>query len=407
MPDSTASEVETCIPWRISNKNPMTKMRGQVHQRSFALIHIMFGLWFDDKCHSTSQIEIHTISARLVIASQSLSGGKKIVQGEVYRYGNTSWVKTVKTKLQVGLSQGQKMQDFENFVAAARMIFSGGIPYGKIAFFAPSWTAIWIYPFVLMPEPFNQWMWQFATIVAIAITCILTVPKSRLFPMLVIFSPPSLLTLVAGQLSAFVALASTGLLLEVTNRRRTWVLLACAFVALSKPHLAALPIAITLITLMRKKESGKAVCIVAFFIGLGLAFEVLVPHSTLQWVRAMFSGDYKTGDIDSLQHVLLSSGTRISIGTGYFQGSIFFFIPFFIMYLYVYFKESLTPRTIALTLSIIFVILPYYRLYDFTMLIYAVGVLYQGTIALLRPHQIAGKPTDLLKPHSSPSGVRI
>lgn len=299
------------------------------------------------------------------------------------------------------------MQDFENFVAAASMIFSGGIPYGKIAFFAPSWTAIWIYPFVLIPEPWNQWMWQFATIVAIAITCIITVPKSRLFPFLVIFSPPSLLTLVAGQLSAFVALAATGLLLEVSNRRRIWILLACSFLTLSKPHLAAFPLAIAVITLIRKKESWKAVCIVAFFIGLGIVFELLLPHSTRQWVNAMFSGDYKTGNIDSLQHVLLSSGTKISIGTGYFQGSILFFLPAFILYLHIYFKESLTPRTIALTLSIIFLILPYYRLYDFIMLIYAVGILYQQTINVLRLQQIADKQTDVQKPLPSPSGVRI
>lgn len=270
------------------------------------------------------------------------------------------------------------MQDFEHFLSATSVIFSGGIPYGKIAFFAPSWTSLWIFPFVLIPKPLNLWIWQFAILVAVVATCMITIPKSRLFPLLIIFSPPSLLTLIAGQLSAFVALASTTLLLETANRRRIWVVLICCFVATSKPHIAALPIAIALITLIRQREYQKVIYIVAFFVGLGLLSELLIPNNTLQWLKAMFSGDYKTGDLSSLQHVLLSNGTKVSIGRGYFQGSLFIFIPFFIVYLYYYFKESLTPRVIALTLSIMFLILPYFRLYDLMMLVYATGILYQG-----------------------------
>lgn len=268
------------------------------------------------------------------------------------------------------------MMDFENFLSAASAVFSGSIPYGKIQFFAPAWTSIWIYPFVLIPEPLNQWIWQFAIVVAVAATCAITVPKSRLFPLLMIFSPPSILMLVVGQLSAFVALAATALLLEVVNRRRIWVLLACSFIALSKPHLAILPISIALITLVRKRDILKAVCIVAFLVCLALLFEVLIPNSTFQWIKAMFSGDYKVGDL----YLFLPNDIMISLGEFYFQGSIPCFIPVFIMYLYYYFKESLTPRTIALTLSIVFLILPYYRLYDLVMLIYAGGILYQEVI---------------------------
>lgn len=268
------------------------------------------------------------------------------------------------------------MMDFENFLLAASMVFSGSIPYGKIQFFAPAWTSIWIYPFVLIPEPLNQWVWQLAIIVAVAATCAITVPKSRLFPLLVIFSPPSILMLVVGQLSAFVALACTALLLEVVNRQRIWVLLACSFIALSKPHLAALPISIALVTLVRQRDILKAVCIVAFLVGLAVLFELLIPNSTLQWIKAMLSGDYKVGNL----YLFLANGSVIPIGDFYLQGSILCFIPVFIWYVYCYFKESLTPRTIALTLSIMFLALPYYRLYDFVMLIYAVGILYQEVI---------------------------
>ena len=292
------------------------------------------------------------------------------------------------------------MVDFENFISAARTVFSGGIPYGK-HFFAPIWTAIWIYPFVLIPEPLNQWIWQFAIIIAVVTTCVLTIPKSRLFPVLIIFSPPTIYLLVDGQFSAFVALACTALLLEVAAKRRIWVLLVCSFIALSKPHLALLPISIALLTLLRKKDIGKAVSIVACLVGLTLLFELLIPNSTLQWIEAMFSGDYKVGNL----YLSLPNGLIVSLGEFYFQGSITVFIPVFIIYLYYYFQESLTPRTIALTLCIMFLVLPYYRLYDLAMLIYPVGILYQETIKQYNLFSIQQKQSGLLTQETSP--VRV
>ena len=289
------------------------------------------------------------------------------------------------------------MGDFENFISATRIIFSGGIPYGKIAFFAPSWTSLFIFPFVLISKPFNTWIWQFASMVAVAATCMITIPKSRLFPLLIIFSPPSLLLLIVGQLSAFVALSSTYLLLEVADKRRVWILFLCSIVALSKPHLAAFPIAIMFLTLIRKREYKKVVYFVGCFIGLVLLFELFIPTSTFQWLKAMFSGDYKTGGLNNLQHVLLSNGTVISIGVGYFCGSMFCFIPIFVAYLYYYFKESLTPRVIALTLSIMFLVLPYYRLYDFIMLIYPFGILFGRTAYEFKGDKSKVNQTKLFK----------
>jgi hypothetical protein len=277
------------------------------------------------------------------------------------------------------------MVDFQNFISAARILLAGDIPYGRVEFFAPLWTSVLVFPFVLIPGPFNMYLWQFASIVAIIVTCIMTIPRSRLFPLLIIFSPPSLLLVVVGQLSAFVALTLTGLLLEAANKRRTWILLICSCVALSKPHLAVFPIAMMLFALIQKKEYRKVIYIAGFFIGLFLLFELLFPTSTFQWLKAIFSGRYETGDENSLQHVLLSNGTMISIGIGYFRGSILFFIPISIVYGYYYLKESLTPRVIALTLSIMFLILPYYRLYDFVMLIYPFGILYERIIHEFEP----------------------
>lgn len=295
------------------------------------------------------------------------------------------------------------MMDFENFLAAASIVFAGGIPYGKIQFFAPTWTSIWIYPFVLIPEPLNQWIWQLAIVIAVATTCVITVPGSRLFPLLTIFSPPTILMLMIGQLSAFVALACTALLLEVVDRRRIWMLLTCTFIALSKPHLAIFPISIALITLVRKKEFLKAVCMVAFCVCLTLLFELLIPNSTFQWIKAMFSGDYKVGNL----YLFLPNEMMISLGEFYFQGSIPCFIPVLLMYLYYYFKESLTPRTIALTLSIMFLILPYYRLYDLVMLIHAVGIMYQEIIKQYNSLRLQWKQPGLLTQETSSLRVKI
>lgn len=296
------------------------------------------------------------------------------------------------------------MQDFENFISAARIIFSGNIPYGHVPFFAPLWSSILIFPFAIIPKPLSNCLWQFASIVAVAAACMVTIPKSRFFPLLIIFSPPSLHTLIAGQLSAFVAIASTVLLVEVANRRRLWILLICSFIALSKPHLAAFPIAVMLFALIRKKEYQKMLFFASFFVFLVLLSELLIPTSTYQWLKAMLSGNYRTGDPSSLQHVLLTNGTMISIGVGYFQGPFLFFIPMFILYLYYFFKESLTPRVIALTLSIMFLALPYYRLYDFLMLIYPIGILCKEISGGFKKYKIESelpKIVDLQKSYAS------
>src|SRR5687767_11006982 len=199
------------------------------------------------------------------------------------------------------------MVDFHNYIAASLLIIQNVIPYGNVEFFAAPWTVSFLFPFAIIPAPYNAGLWQFGSIAATVACAILAVPKSRIYPFLVLLAPPTLLMLAVGQVSAFVALAGTCLLLETAGKRRLWVLLVCLLIGSSKPHLLAVPALITIITLAQKKEYRKLFAVFSVFCIVAIGFEVLMPGITREWISSMFSGSYSYGAPQQLQ-VTLSNG---------------------------------------------------------------------------------------------------
>jgi hypothetical protein len=268
------------------------------------------------------------------------------------------------------------MVDFHNYITASLMIIHHIIPYGNVEFFAPPWTTPVLIPFAIIPPPYNSGLWQFGSIVAIVICAMLAIPKSRVYPLIVLIAPPTLFMLAVGQVSAFVALSCIGLLLETNGKRRLWVLLLCLFIASSKPHLVAGPALMSIITLTQKREYRKLFVIFAFFSALVISFELFTPGITSEWIRAMFSGSYSYGTPQQLQ-VTLSNGSIFQIGASYYHAPpLIVSLPLGIWFIYVWYKEGLTARIIASSLCICFLFLPYYRLYDLVMLYYPIGYTY-------------------------------
>ena len=266
------------------------------------------------------------------------------------------------------------MVDFYNYIAASLLILQKVIPYGNIEFFAPPWTVPFLFPFAIIPPPYNAGLWQFGSITAVTVCALLAIPKSRVYPLLALLAPPTLLMLAVGQVSAFVALADTCLLLEAAGRRRLGVLWICLLMASSKPHLLAVPALIMVLTLAQKKDYRNLLLMFSGFAALAIGFELLIPSITREWIISMFSGSYSYGAPQQLQ-VTLSNGAIFQIGASYYHApSPLISLPLLILFILVWYREGLTPRMIALSLCICFLLLPYYRLYDLVILYYPIGI---------------------------------
>ncbi len=263
--------------------------------------------------------------------------------------------------------------DFQNLIAASVMLWHHIIPYGKAAFFAAPWTMFIFLPFNFS---FGLAFWQACSILAVVVCAMLANPTNRWFPLLMIFMPPTIFLVSEGQDSALVALACTVLLIEVAGKCRPWVILICLFVASAKVSIAAFPAVVALVILVYKKQYKSLMFIAILFGGLDIIFEMIYPGITMQWILAMKTGNVvENGWPPYLVLLSLPNGWIIPMGLNYYSAAPWFIsLPILAAFAWLM-RKGLTRGNIALALSIGFLFLPYWRIYDLVMLSYPVGVL--------------------------------
>lgn len=116
--------------------------------------------------------------------------------------------------------------------------------------------------------------------------------------------------------------------------------------------------------------------IAILFGGLDIIFEMIYPGITMQWILAMKTGNVvENGWPPYLVLLSLPNGWIIPMGLNYYSAAPWFIsLPILAAFAWLM-RKGLTRGNIALALSIGFLFLPYWRIYDLVMLSYPVGVL--------------------------------
>lgn len=257
--------------------------------------------------------------------------------------------------------------DFVNFMQATLMLWHGGIPYGRVEFFAAPWTSLLFMPFTFS---YGLHLWRFASLLAVGFAVLLAYPRQYWLILLTLISFPTLYCILTGQVSAIVGLACLILLLETAGSKRVWVLIGCLFVASAKISLAAVPVAISMYFLLRERQGKSLLVILAFFGLLVGLYEFLYPNITMAWAQAILSGEYHRPP--GLVRIQMAIGQIEFPLREYSSMPLIVSLPVLTLWMG-RLKKGLSQTNIAIALVIGFLFLPYWRLYDLVMFAYPVG----------------------------------
>jgi hypothetical protein len=263
-----------------------------------------------------------------------------------------------------------RLLDFENYLAATRILARGGNPYGTVEFFAPPWLALLLLPLASLPTAISAAFWLlflFACIGGVVIVSLRWLGRDSkvqrlVFPTLIpLLMPGVLYSYVTGQISPLVNLAIILAAWKIDTSTSVWLPALSLLLVTLKPHIVALPTILCLLELSRRHRwrllgitlGGFAVlCVLAF---------LWLPNWLPSLIRAWVEGKYKGGELG-----LLSPGY-----TGLPELGIPFwiFLPLTAYTLWQWWQTGLAPRTFALALVTNLLVIPYSRSYDLVVLI--------------------------------------
>ena len=264
-----------------------------------------------------------------------------------------------------------RLIDFEHYRLAAQMLWQGQSPYGQVEFFAPPWIALGLGPLLLLPPNVAAAVWFVGSVLAACLTVLAAetwlglLPASPRAGLLVVLalalSPAALFVYITGQISTYVGLAVIVLLWQAGERRAHPAVVAMALlIAAAKPHLAALPVLLGLLELIRGpgwKRLGWPLAALIVAAGLSFAFDRQWPAHLL---TAWLAGDYRGG-----QPGLVSPGY---VGLSELGAPVWLFVPHALYAVYAWWRRGLRVDTAALALSVGLLLTPYTRSYDLVLL---------------------------------------
>jgi hypothetical protein len=252
--------------------------------------------------------------------------------------------------------------------------------------------------FLFIPFDFKggNLLWSVVTTAAV-LMCAFLAMRNYLFALIAALSPPTLFMLGLGQDASLVALACTILLLEVSDKKRAWIIIPCLFVASIKVSTAALPVLVASYFLLRDRQYRTLLWTGVIFSLLLVIYTVVYPGIIPQWIGSIFSGNY----FENARHIPLAmtyvfrNGWKVAFGLSWYSNApLFISIPVLVWFLW-NLRKGLTRGNIALALSMGFLFLPYWRLYDLVMLVYPAGVLIDWIIRFWR-NSVAARNNELL-----------
>lgn len=267
-----------------------------------------------------------------------------------------------------------RLLDFEHYLSAARLIWSRASPYGVVEFFAPPWMAVLMAPFLWLSPHAAKLIWLLLNLTAVAGAALVsfrwTTPSpsprwkfvSLLALALVAFMPAALFSYVTGQVSPLVGLALLLLAWHIAAKpMATEVILVSFLVTTLKPHLAAMPVALCLLELLRRRDWK-----LLAWLALGVMAATLFAYATnWNWLSELLlawqSGDYRGG----------RSGLVAAGYTGLSELGIpaWLWLPLATYVVVRWWRHGLTSSTLALALAVNLLLLPYSRSYDYVLLI--------------------------------------
>lgn len=281
-----------------------------------------------------------------------------------------------------------RLIDFEHYRLAAQMLWHGQSPYGTVEFFAPPWIALLLAPLLLLPLNVAAAVWFLGSVLAVCLTVLaaetwlVILPGSPRAGLLVVLalalSPTALFVYITGQISAFVALTVIVLLWQAGQRRSHPAVVALALlIAAAKPNVAALPVLLGLLELIRYrgwKSLRWPLAIVIVAAAISFAFDRQWPAHLL---TAWLAGDYRGG-----QPGLVSPGY---VGLSELGVPVWLFVPYALYAVCAWWRRGLGTETAALAFSVGLLLTPYTRSYDLVLLVLPLLVLLRSAWCERRP----------------------
>lgn len=263
-----------------------------------------------------------------------------------------------------------RLLDFENYLAATRILGHGGNPYGTVEFFAPPWLALLLFPLTPLPPAVSASFWLLLLFACVGGAVILSLhwlghtskTQRVLFTTLIpTLMPGVLYSYVTGQISPLVNLAIMLAGWQIVTSESVWLPALGLLLATLKPHIVAAPAGLCLLELIRRRHwRTLAITLIGFGVLCTLAL-LLLPNWPSALIQAWAEGKYKGGEPG-----LVSPGYA---GLGELGVPFWIFLPLAAYMLWQWQRTGLDAHTFALALVTNLLLVPYSRSYDLVVLI--------------------------------------
>jgi hypothetical protein len=261
--------------------------------------------------------------------------------------------------------------DFKHYLSASQLLLQRESPYGVVEYFAPPWCALLFAPFLFLPLPVASLFWVLLNLWAICISIYLSIRllglsftgRTILFIVLAAaIMPAALFNYITGQVSPIVLMA---VLLAgwslIKQRSQTLLVTIGVLIATAKPHIVVFPVFIILLELVRRKDWRTLRWIGIGFLLLSIIAFWMDKNWPVEMVAAWLKADYRGG-----RPGLSADGYTGLIELGIPQW-LFFVYGFYVLYLW--WKHGFQTRVLIMSLPVGLLILPYFRSYDYIVLL--------------------------------------
>jgi len=264
-----------------------------------------------------------------------------------------------------------RLIDFEHYLLATQIIYHRQNPYGVVEFFAPPWLALLTFPLSRLPINVASSIWLFAllgaTMAAVWISLQWTTQKTGVRSVIITalvptILPPVLYCYVTGQITPLVNTMVILAAWKIFSQSQQGLAAFGLLFASVKPHVIFLPVGLSLLEAMRKRQWYLLLVFSAGFLGLvGLSFLWRADWLT-SLLNAWLEGNYKGGKPN-----LVSPGY---VGLSELGIPPLTFIPLIFYLFWQWWRCGLESRVFALALAVSLLIVPYSRSYDLVVLIF-------------------------------------
>lgn len=262
--------------------------------------------------------------------------------------------------------------DLGHYMQASRLILGGEIPYRRVEFFGPPWFAFFVVPFLLMPSQAAGSLWVLLSVLAVSGTAIessiwQTFPRRGVIHTLAIgglaVAPPALYVYITGQISGVVGFALVHLArsLNLPKGESKLLGIALAFAVMTlKPHIVLLPALLCILQLLRLRAWKSMAAVLFALAGLVFLASIVVSGWPTALLQALREGAFRGGP------GLVARGY---VGLWELGVPIWLLVLPGIYACAYWWKQGLTPMTVALAIAANLIVAPYSRAYDHVLLV--------------------------------------